>query len=132
MSSRNLPVMCPQLGTPTMNDGYMQLHIPTITITLDVLDFLVYEGPLKSKPGQGKKLRAGMVRCLLKKMITEVLLIIPLYLVLFFIWWQFQHVIKAMADVENVLNGRGFFGDIADTPKGGIDQHRKQECLKNA
>ena len=37
-----------------------------------------------------------------------------------------------MADVENVLNGRGFFGDIADTPKGGIDQHRKQECLKNA
>ena len=55
MSSRNLPVICPQLGTPTMNDGYIQLHIPTITITLDVLDILGYEGLLRSKPGQGKK-----------------------------------------------------------------------------
>ena len=73
-----------------------------------------------------------MVRCLLKKMIAEVLLIIRLYLILFFIWWQFQHVIKAVAHIEKVFNDGEFFGDIADTPKEGIDQHRKQECLKNA
>ena len=39
-----------------------------------------------------------------KKMITEVLLILPLYLILFFIWWQFQHLIKIMADVGDILN----------------------------
>ena len=64
-------------------------------------------------------------------MITEVLLILPLYLLWFFIWWQFRHVIKAMADVENILNYDEFFGDIVDTPKEDIDQHRKRECLKS-
>ena len=64
-------------------------------------------------------------------MITEVLLILPLYLLWFFIWWQFRHVIKTMADVENILNYDEFFGDIVDTPKEDIDQHRKRECLKN-
>ena len=63
-------------------------------------------------------------------MITEVLLILPLYLTLFLIWWRFTHLIKAMADVENILNNDNFFGDTADTPKEGIEQHRKQECLK--
>ena len=29
-----------------------------------------------------------------------------------------------MADVENILNDDDFFGDIADTPKEGIEQHR--------
>ena len=33
-------------------------------------------------------------------MITEVLLILPLYLVLFLIWWLFRQVLKAMADIE--------------------------------
>ena len=64
-------------------------------------------------------------------MITEVLLILPLYLLWFFMWWQFRHVIKAMADVENILNYDEFFGDIVDTPKEDIDQHRKRECLKS-
>ena len=36
-----------------------------------------------------------------------------------------------MADVENILNDEDFFGDIVDTPKEGIEQHRKRECLKN-
>ena len=35
-----------------------------------------------------------------------------------------------MADVENMLNNDDFFGDTADTPKEGIEQHRKRECLK--
>ena len=35
-----------------------------------------------------------------------------------------------MADVENILNDDMFFWDIVDTPKEGIDQHRKRECLK--
>ena len=64
-------------------------------------------------------------------MITEVLLILPLYLILFHIWWRFRHVIKAMADVENVLNDDEFFGDTVDTPKEAIEQHRKRECLNS-
>ena len=64
-------------------------------------------------------------------MITEVLLILPLYLILFHIWWRFRHVIKAMADVENVFNDDEFFGDTVDTPKEAIEQHRKRECLKS-
>ena len=65
-------------------------------------------------------------------MITEVLLILPLYLILFFIWWQFQHLIKIMADVGDILNDDDFFGDVVDTPKEGIEQHKKREELKSA
>ena len=36
-----------------------------------------------------------------------------------------------MADVENILNDDDFFGDSVDTPKEGIEKHRKQECLKS-
>ena len=64
-------------------------------------------------------------------MITEVLSILPLYLTLFLIWWRFRHVIKAMADDENILNDDDFFGDTVDTLKEGIQQHRKRECLKS-
>ena len=58
-------------------------------------------------------------------MITEVLLILLLYLILFFIWWRFRHLIKAMTDVGDTLNDDEFFGDIVDTPKEGIEQHKK-------
>ena len=50
-------------------------------------------------------------------MITEVLLILPLYMIWFFIGWRFQFLIKIMADVENTLNDDDFFGDIVDTSK---------------
>ena len=30
-----------------------------------------------------------------------------------------------------MLNDDDFFGDTADTPKEGIEQHRKRECLKS-
>ena len=63
----------------------------------------------------------------IKKMITEVLLILPLYLILFFI----QDVIKIMADAGDIINDDEFFGDIVDTPKEGIEQHIKRECLKD-
>ena len=36
-----------------------------------------------------------------------------------------------MTDVENILNDDEFFGDIVDTPKEGIEQHKKRECLKS-
>ena len=36
-----------------------------------------------------------------------------------------------MASVVNILNSDDFFGDIVDTPKEGIEQHKKQECLKS-
>ena len=42
-------------------------------------------------------------------MTTEVLLILPLYLILFVIWWRFRHLINIMADVENILNEDDFF-----------------------
>ena len=64
-------------------------------------------------------------------MITEVLLILPLYLILFFIWWRFRHLIKAMTDVGDILNDGDFFGNIVDTPKEDIEQHKKRECLKS-
>ena len=64
-------------------------------------------------------------------MITEVLLILPLYLILLFIWWQFRYVMKIMADVGDILNDDDFFGDVVDTPKEGIEQHKKRECLKS-
>ena len=53
----------------------------------------------------------------------ELLLILPLYLILFLIWWRFRHLIKAMADVENILNDDDFFRDTVDAPKGGTKQH---------
>ena len=36
-----------------------------------------------------------------------------------------------MTNVENMLSDDDFFGDIVDTPKEGIEQHKKRECLKN-
>ena len=63
-------------------------------------------------------------------MITEVLLVLPLYLILFFIWWRFQPLIKAMTDVEDIFDN-DFFGDAVDTPKEVIEQHKKRECLKS-
>ena len=61
-------------------------------------------------------------------MITKVLLVLPLYLILFFIWWRFRHLIKAMANVENIFND-DFFGDIVDTPKEGTEQHKNENVL---
>ena len=61
--------------------------------------------------------------CPIKKMITEVILVLPLYLILFFIWWRFQALIRAMTDVEDIFDN-DFFGDIVGTPKEGIEQHK--------
>ena len=59
-------------------------------------------------------------------MITKLLLVLPLYLALFLIWYQFRHLTKIMASVEGVLN------DVVDTPEEGIEQHEKQGELKDA
>ena len=45
----------------------------------------------------------------IKKMITEVLLVLPLYLILFFIWRRFQPLIKATSGVGDILNNDDFF-----------------------
>ena len=47
-------------------------------------------------------------------------------------WWRFRHVIKMMADVENILNDEEFLEILFYTPKKGAEQHSKQECLKGA
>ena len=36
-----------------------------------------------------------------------------------------------MADVGNIVNDNDFSGDIVDTPKEGMEQHKKRECLKS-
>ena len=36
-----------------------------------------------------------------------------------------------MADVGDILNDNEFFGDVVDTPKEGIEQHKKREELKS-
>ena len=64
---------------------------------------------------------AGSVCPSIKKIMSEVLLMLPLYLILFFIWWRFRHLIKIMAAVGDILNDNELFGDVADTPKEGID-----------
>ena len=79
---------------------------------------------LRSKLSYLKRTKASI-----KKMITEVLSIFSLYLILFFIWLRFRHLIKIMASVGDILNDNGFFGDVVDTPKEGIEQHKKRECL---
>ena len=43
-------------------------------------------------------------------MITEVLLVLHLYLILFFIWLRFRNLIKIIASAEDELN------DVVDTP----------------
>ena len=63
-------------------------------------------------------------------MITEVLLLLPLYLILFIICWRFRYLIKMMADVEHILNDE-FFGDVVDTPMEAAEQHKKREYLKS-
>ena len=66
-----------------------------------------------------------MTKLPIKKTITEVLLILPLYLILLFMWWRFRPITNVMADVENILNDDEFFGDTVGTPKEGIEQCHK-------
>ena len=37
-----------------------------------------------------------------------------------------------MGNIKNILNDNDFFGNFVDTPKEGIEQHKKRECLKSA
>ena len=67
----------------------------------------------------------------LKKMITEVFLILPLYLILFFIWWQFRRLIKIIVDAGDILNDDEVFSDVIDTSREDIEQHKKREELKS-
>ena len=60
-------------------------------------------------------------------MITEVLLALLLYAILFVVWLRLWYAIKIMADAENIFNDEEFFGDTVDTPKVGIEQNRKRE-----
>ena len=44
-----------RVSNQNLNNGCIQLNRPTITITSDVLVFLGYEGPIRSKLGRGEK-----------------------------------------------------------------------------
>ena len=44
-------------------------------------------------------------------------LTLPLHVILFAIWWQFQHVINMMLNVENISNDDEFFADTVNTAK---------------
>ena len=56
--------------------------------------------------------------------------ILPPYLLLFAIWWQFLYVIKMKAYVENILNDNDFLADTVEIPKEGVEQHRNGGYLK--
>ena len=58
-------------------------------------------------------------------MITEVLLVLPLYLILFFIWWRFQPLIKAMNGVGGILNDGEFLEILL------IHQKKALSTIKN-
>ena len=58
--------------------------------------------------------------------VLSLVLLSLMYVILFVIWWRFRHVIKMMVDVENILNNKVFFGHTVDTPKEGVEQHKKQ------
>ena len=64
-------------------------------------------------------------------MITEVLLVLSLYLIFFFICWRFQRLIKIMADVNDTFNDDDFLRDVVDKPKEATEQHKKREELKS-
>ena len=64
-------------------------------------------------------------------MITEVLFVLLLYLILFFICWRFRRLIKIIASVGDILNDDGFFGDNVDIPKEATELHKKRKELKN-
>lgn len=42
------------------------------------------------------------------------------------------HVTKMMTVEENILNNDVIFVDTVDKPKEGVEQQRKQECLRGA
>ena len=44
--------------------------------------------------------------------------------------WRFRHWVKIITGVGDILKDDEFFGDVVDTPKEGIEQHRKREYLK--
>ena len=71
----------------------------------------------QAKYHRWKFLLSHIKRKAYQKIITEVLLILPLYLIWFFISQRFRYLIKIKADVENTLNDDDFFGDIDDTSK---------------
>lgn len=65
-----------------------------------------------------------IAKLLIKKMTTEVLLLqltLHLYVILLVIW----HVIKMMADIENISNDDEFLAGTVDTPKEGAEQRMK-------
>ena len=73
-------------------------------ITKSSKNILIKKWNLKLIQGKShiKWLRLEVAGLLVKKMITDVLLILPLYVILFV--RQFRHVITMMADVGNILN----------------------------
>lgn len=74
-----------------------------------------------------------MAKLPIKKMITDALLLalkLPKYVIFSVIWWRFWHVIKMMADVENLLTNDEFFADTADASKQCTEQSRKQDYLR--
>ena len=53
---QRVPLTMQQMASQILNDGYMQLGAPTISITFDVLDFLRYEEPAVNRKQNFEKL----------------------------------------------------------------------------
>lgn len=58
------------------------------------------------------------------------MIVLPRYVALFLVWWKFRHVIKMIADIENILNNDDISVVTINIQKKGVEQHRKREYLK--
>ena len=57
-------------------------------------------------------------------MLLEVLLVLPIYVIFFAMFWKFSHIIKAMDELDRLL-------DVVDTPQEAIEQGKKREVLQH-
>ena len=52
-------------------------------------------------------------------MFLEVLLALPLYILIFYVFIRYKYIIKAMTSLDNLLT------TLDDTPKEGVEQQRE-------
>ena len=66
-------------------------------------------------------------------MFLELALVLPLYIVVWYVLIRYRHVINAMTSLDNLLsNIDEGFDDVVDTPEEGVAQRKKREILKDA
>ena len=62
-------------------------------------------------------------------MLFELMLVLPIYAIIFLIYLRLRPLIKAMDEANDFFTGTN---DFEDTPKEGVEQRKKREALKDA